>query len=205
VLTDYSIGKDIDFIAANVCELLGVTYPKYLNDFPPGDPAEGALRPPHSEMLRYFSALILSNPTTEQATNFVSSYDVWDYQGPPVPIERDVICEAFVTYLTGEQNRLGGTGVNWPEAYAPLYDAIAVDTPVSDRAAHIEKFLNGWYKNMATDLAAQTDRHNDKICTHVGYWCLEAAAAVIYAKIDDTSFRDHVHYPKDWVDWAKGT
>ena len=38
---------------------------------------------------------------------------------------------------------------------------------------------------------------------YFGYWAIEAAAAVYLLELDDRSFRDHIVYPKDLVDYAR--
>jgi hypothetical protein len=37
----------------------------------------------------------------------------------------------------------------------------------------------------------------------IGHWSLEAAATVVIAKIDDSAFRDHPHFPSDFADAAR--
>ena len=45
------------------------------------------------------------------------------------------------------------------------------------------------------------DSHIDDV--HFGYWCLEAALVTVLWNVDDSSYRDHPHYPSDLVDWYR--
>jgi hypothetical protein len=45
----------------------------------------------------------------------------------------------------------------------------------------------------------QTEEYSN----YEGYWAFEAAAVCVIHGIDDTSFRDHLIYPKDLADWAR--
>ncbi|WP_256979543.1 DUF1911 domain-containing protein [Burkholderia sp. AU16741] len=38
---------------------------------------------------------------------------------------------------------------------------------------------------------------------HVGYWAVEAAAVAYLLQLDDSSFREHLLYPKDLADFAR--
>ena len=38
---------------------------------------------------------------------------------------------------------------------------------------------------------------------YVGYWAIEAAAATFLLGLDDSSYRDHLLYPKDLIDFAR--
>ncbi|MDN7866198.1 DUF1911 domain-containing protein [Burkholderia multivorans] len=66
-------------------------------------------------------------------------------------------------------------------------------------------YLDGWYPAMRA--ASWHDSHlkanpNDS-GAYVGYWAIEAAAATFLLELDDTSYRDHMLYPKDLVDFAR--
>ena len=202
VLADYSVGKPMEEIAANARKLLCEVLPDYLAKHAPGDPLSIS-RPGIAWINRYFSLLVLSNPSLEEAGAFVKTFDLWDYREAPVSGKRDLICEAMIDYLGLGEGREPGTGVNWPEAYQPLWETIAPETPEEERAARLSSFLEGWYDVMAPEAAAQTGTHKQKDPTYVGYWCLEAAAAAVMRDIHDSSFRDHPHYPADFADWVR--
>jgi hypothetical protein len=69
----------------------------------------------------------------------------------------------------------------------------------------IETYLKSWYPAMK--LAPWHDSHikaNDQEGgAYVGYWAIEAAATAYLLELDDTSFRDHLLYPKDLVSFAR--
>lgn len=201
-LLDYSMGKPVDEIATKARDLLCRIFPDYLAEHPPGDPLT-ITRPNIDRINRFFSLLVLSRPSRKEAASFVKTYDLWGYPEEPAWKHRDRICEAMVDYLGLGQDREPATGVNWPEAYLPLWQAIDPETPEGDRTGHMTRFLDGWYDEMASEMAAQAETHKQKNPNYVGYWCLEAAAGVVMRNIDDSSFRDHPHYPADFADWAR--
>jgi hypothetical protein len=90
------------------------------------------------------------------------------------------------------------------EPYDPLLDAIyAADTP-EQASAFIKTYLEGWYK--AFEGVPWHNSHliiNEAFTAYDGYWAFEAAAVCVIHNIDDSSFRDHVVYPKDLADWAR--
>jgi hypothetical protein len=79
--------------------------------------------------------------------------------------------------------------------YGPLVDAL--DAPASQRAHAVGAYLQGWSKRMrAFPWADETYRGDGA----VGLWSWEVACSVMIYGIDDASFRDHRHYPRDLVD-----
>lgn len=88
--------------------------------------------------------------------------------------------------------------------YGRLIDSFYRDT-AEERIADIDKYLKGWYMAMAK--APWFDGHVDigphGCGAYFGYWAVEAAAAVYLLDIDDRSFREHLVYPKDLVDYAR--
>lgn len=88
--------------------------------------------------------------------------------------------------------------------YDPLLDAIyTADTP-EESAAYVKKYLDGWYK--AFEGVPWHDGHlvqTEEYSAYEGYWSFEAAAVCVLHGIDDSSFRDHLVYPKDLADWAR--
>lgn len=90
------------------------------------------------------------------------------------------------------------------EPYGALVDAIyTADTP-EESAAYVEKYLDGWYK--AFEGVPWHDGHlvqKEHQQPYEGYWAFEAAAICVLYGIDDSSFRDHLVYPKDLADWAR--
>ena len=90
------------------------------------------------------------------------------------------------------------------EPYGAWVDAIyTADTP-EESAAYVEKYLDGWYK--AFEGVPWHDGHlvqKEHQQPYEGYWAFEAAAICVLHGIDDSSFRDHLVYPKDLADWAR--
>lgn len=88
--------------------------------------------------------------------------------------------------------------------YDPLLDAIyTADTP-EESAGYAKKYLDGWYK--AFKGVPWHDGHlvqTEEYSAYEGYWAFEAAAVCVLHGIDDSSFRDHLVYPKDLADWAR--
>ncbi|WP_414442291.1 PoNe immunity protein domain-containing protein [Burkholderia sp. 22PA0106] len=74
-----------------------------------------------------------------------------------------------------------------------------------ESTADIASYLDAWYPAMRA--ASWHDSHLTANQTeggaYVGYWAVEAAAAAFLLELDDSSFRDHLLYPKDLVDFAR--
>ncbi|KVO02715.1 hypothetical protein WJ70_30775 [Burkholderia ubonensis] len=88
--------------------------------------------------------------------------------------------------------------------YRPLVFSLYRETK-KESVDDISEYLEAWYGGMAA--APWHDGHleakkNGK-GTYVGYWAIEAAAVAYLLQLDDSSFRDHVLYPKDLADFAR--
>ena len=90
------------------------------------------------------------------------------------------------------------------EPYDPLIDAFyTVETP-NQASAKVKEYLDGWYKSF--EGAPWHDGHLHAVAHQIpyhGYWSFEAAAVCVIHGIDDSSFRNHLLYPKDLTDWAR--
>ena len=90
------------------------------------------------------------------------------------------------------------------QPYGALVDAIyTADTPAQS-AAFMQQYLDGWYKSF--EGVPWHDGHlvqTEEYSNYEGYWAFEAAAVCVLHGIDDSSFRDHIVYPKDLADWAR--
>ncbi|SEO56543.1 protein of unknown function [Duganella sp. CF517] len=88
--------------------------------------------------------------------------------------------------------------------YRDIINSFYRDTP-EESIRDIENYLKAWYKSMKK--APWHDSHlsmNAEGCgAYFGYWAIEAAAAAYLLELDDHSFRDHIVYPKDLVDYAR--
>jgi Domain of unknown function (DUF1911) len=77
--------------------------------------------------------------------------------------------------------------------YQPLVEVI--DAPKELQAALLQTYLSSWYQRLKQ--AAWHNTHKGEAFN--GYWCFEAALAVMLWDIDDSTFADHKHYPLDLV------
>ncbi len=90
------------------------------------------------------------------------------------------------------------------QPYDPLLDAIFTAETPQEASAFVKKYLEGWYK--AFEGVPWHNGHlvvTDEYSNYEGYWAFEAAAICVLYDIDDSSFRDHIVYPKDLADWAR--
>lgn len=69
----------------------------------------------------------------------------------------------------------------------------------------LQRYLKIWYKSLAK--APWHDSHlgiaDDTTGGYFGYWAIEAGAVTFLMGVDDSSFREHLVYPKDLVDFAR--
>ena len=202
LLAWYSGGRPVAGLAPEAVEILCREWPAYVAAFPPGKSEGAAEWPGPSKMLRWASLLVLARPPAEAARAFGAVQDRFIADaGKP----RDRIVEAMLAHLEPGKRRIATETVCWPDAYEALWQAIDPDNKQTDRPAQMKAFLNGWYGKMKNEAAAQSGRLEAGSTAYVGYWCLEAAAGAVVAGIDDSSFRNHPHYPADWADWARRT
>ncbi|MBQ0937786.1 PoNe immunity protein domain-containing protein [Ideonella paludis] len=90
------------------------------------------------------------------------------------------------------------------QPYDPLIDAFYTAETPQDASAFVKQYLEGWYKSF--EGVPWHDGHlvvTDEYSAYEGYWAFEAAAICVLYGIDDSSFRDHLVYPKDLADWAR--
>ena len=113
---------------------------------------------------------------------------------------RDGLFEFIVHRLLGTQGEVERVLLH-PSVYRSL--AKATVSPPEERPALVAAFLKDWYKNM--DPCYWQGLHTDppEQSLYFGYWSLEAALVTVLWDIDDTSYRDHLVYPKDLVSWAR--
>ncbi|MCU6497829.1 DUF1911 domain-containing protein [Rugamonas sp. A1-17] len=93
----------------------------------------------------------------------------------------------------------------WYHQLPYLHLLSATDLESSEeKIEQMQQYLKIWYKSMSK--APWHDSHlkmTEEGGGYFGYWAIEAAAIVYLYKIDDRSFRDHIVYPKDLVDFAR--
>ena len=85
-----------------------------------------------------------------------------------------------------------------PLPYRPLGRA-TVYAP-EERPALVKEFVETWYKHMKPCYWYGTHTEGT---SYFGYWAFEAALVTVLFDIDDSSYRDHLVYPKDLVDWYR--
>ncbi|MDP9894638.1 hypothetical protein J2W32_003514 [Variovorax boronicumulans] len=89
--------------------------------------------------------------------------------------------------------------------YDPLIDAFyTVETP-KEASAKVKEYLESWYKSFEGAPWHNGHLHavEGEYMPYYGYWSFEAAAVCVINGIDDSTFRDHLLYPKDLADWAR--
>lgn len=73
-----------------------------------------------------------------------------------------------------------------------------------ERLTDMNTYLEQWYASMSD--VSWHDSHlnlSNEWGLYFGYWAIEAAALAYILKLDDTSLREHIVYPKDLVDFAR--
>lgn len=96
-------------------------------------------------------------------------------------------------------------GLIHEDPYQHLLDAIKAEPDA--RPEHMQLFLQHWYKGMKE--CGWWGSHVRRPGTTVldtgffGYWAFEAGLVTYLWDIDDSSYRDMQHYPKDLVDYAR--
>jgi hypothetical protein len=90
------------------------------------------------------------------------------------------------------------------EPYEMVIDAIDSTTP-AEQSSLMAQAVADWYPSNEGE--PFHDSHKDISDAgdggYCGYWCFELAALCVIKNIDDSSFRDHVVYPKDLADYAR--
>jgi hypothetical protein len=88
--------------------------------------------------------------------------------------------------------------------YRDLINCLYRDSD-KDSVADLEVYLKNWYT--ALSKAPWHDSHLrmkfDDCRSYFGYWAVEAGAVAYLLELNDSSFRDHIAYPKDLVDFAR--
>lgn len=201
-LAKYSAGDSLDDVSrialTSVCDV----FPKLVEMYPPGTEFF-TTRPGYSAVHRQIAVLVLCKASVKQISAYFAAFDKFDLEKDNYG-GYDKIWACYRNYFQIPLKEQPAQ-VHWPKAFSNLWLAIDPEEPDFARPHMIKKFLEVWYKEMSSQMAAETDRPGTEQFpnSYVGYWCIEAAAAVVMMDIDDSSFRDHPHYPKDWADWAR--
>lgn len=89
------------------------------------------------------------------------------------------------------------------ESYRDCINSVYGDSD-EESLADLNTYLDRWYASMSG--VSWHDSHLDlseERGLYFGYWAIEAAALVYLLELDDTSLREHIVYPKDFVDFAR--
>lgn len=190
----YSSGAEMQEVAAAARKLLLEAYPQFISVCRE-DPAKAKrdYGGGWADRYRYLSLAILIDLSLDDSAIFIDALDFWP--------ERDKGWELMIAGL-GYKDRPKAKELRWPQAYESLYLAMDLETEDYARQGYIKNFLKTWLPEMRRGTAGGYESP-DKTKNYHGIWCFEAAAATVMMDIDDTSFRDHEHYPKDFADWAR--
>ena len=88
--------------------------------------------------------------------------------------------------------------------YRDLVNCLYRDTE-EECIVDLQRYLKNWYKSL--NKAPWHESHlgiaDDTCGGYFGYWAIEAGAVAYLMELDDSSFREHLVYPKDLVDFAR--
>ncbi len=116
----------------------------------------------------------------------------------------DMLVEYLLSAVVPDDELVETTEFFHIKPYDPLLDAVYTAETPEQASAFVKQYLDGWYK--AFEDVPWHNGHlvqNEDYSNYEGYWAFEAAAVCVIHGIDETSFRDHLVYPKDLADWAR--
>ena len=102
----------------------------------------------------------------------------------------DPLFETIAGAASGDSSA-AKTAPAFPKFFDGLY--VAIGAAPAERPRHIADYLAVWRNGRVKDFGF--------ILAHekIGYWCFEAAGVVAALDIDDRTFAQHPHYPRDLV------
>lgn len=107
-----------------------------------------------------------------------------------------------------DRSHIPTSDILFPNIYRPLLAALGQYQDDS-RNNLLTGFLSDYLSGLKHYDAAWHDSHKEKdprYYRHFGYWVFELGALVVdIDSWDDSEFREHPLYPKDLVDWRRGT
>ncbi|MYN18765.1 DUF1911 domain-containing protein [Rugamonas sp. FT107W] len=115
---------------------------------------------------------------------------------------KDAMYEELITHDMPDRPYLD----TWYHQVPYIHLLNATDDESSEgKISQLEQYLKIWYKSMqkATWHDSHLNMSEEGCGAYFGYWAIEAAAIVYLYNINDSSFRDHIVYPKDLVDFAR--
>ena len=196
VSASYSRGDALDSVRNRMIEAIDSL--KLLHELYERDPSYilrnyGA----YWDKIHYLSYAILYKLPREQVDRVI--YDVEFFRST------DPVVGAMLAYLKGKvyKTDVEAQDLEFPKSFVNLWQAIKFGPEAG--AMFLQKYIKGWYSYWEPkrgDGPGGLGSHK-KMIRYVGYWCWEAAAVAVMVGTDDTAFRDHEHYPKDLVDYAR--
>ncbi|ABM56048.1 DUF1911 domain-containing protein [Verminephrobacter eiseniae] len=142
--------------------------------------------------VHFFLALLIF---MDQSPERLMNHRNWLRVDPPRRFI-DVMLKSFIPNHQGSSNYKSSTEQKWWTF--PLMNALA--HPPEQRSAALAAHMDNWHRLMRPlGWKPNRDPAGDKdglFC----YFAFEVAMAVCAYDIDDSSFRDHPHYPRDLVD-----
>jgi hypothetical protein len=85
----------------------------------------------------------------------------------------------------------------FPRTYDGLYATLTASA--SERQRLVHDYLSVWYSEKMEGFTFKDAHLIPDTTDYVGYWCFEVAGVVAALNIDDATFADHPHYPRDLV------
>lgn len=120
----------------------------------------------------------------------------------PAESAQDTLYEDLLSYELEDRYEIDRWYHDAP--YRDLINSMYRDSD-EESIADLQRYLKVWYPSFTR--APWHDSHlnmgDDNCGAYFGYWALEAGAVAYLLELDDSSFRDHLVYPKDLVDFAR--
>jgi hypothetical protein len=87
--------------------------------------------------------------------------------------------------------------------YESLIDLLESEDP-AEQASIMKQAVEDWYPDNEGEPFHDTHKQISVAVSggYFGYWCFELAALSVILNIDDTSFKNHITYPKDLADYC---
>jgi hypothetical protein len=200
LLLDYTAGRPIEEVQAQLKEVIDAFDVYMANEVLPSErtPPTNEADTFNIEQLDAYVCVfwLLALCKLLRHDEFISTVMKWVNRSYRFSRGVDSLFENVVQKLTYNPARVPQEVLH-PEPYQPLADAIIATA--EERPALVKEFVESWYKGMKP--CGWYGAHIDGF--YFGYWCLEAALVTALWDIDDSSYRDHLVYPKDLVDWYR--
>jgi len=144
----------------------------------------------YEECISLLSVNILIKAKTEVMGRLAQAFDL---------LGKDALIDKMLSHSLPD--RKISTKLACPKPYEQLFAVF--DAQDDARPKILEDYLKDWYKGMRKASWYGTDKNKQNPCAFYGYWSFESAAVTCLLKIDDSSYRDKLFYPKDFTDFAR--